>query len=88
MHPNSSRHALRKHRLTTGDGQEDTSKEVIVPGAHKHWRIVKTATARATHNIHRTAREGSKARKIPGWVVMFIMPVTPSNSIQTNVTEF
>ena len=38
-------------------------------------------------DVHSTAREGSKARKIPGKVVIFTMPVTPSSINQTNVTE-
>ena len=40
-----------------------------------------------TYNAHSTAREGSKARKIPGWAVIFTIPVTPRSNNQTNVTK-
>ena len=38
------------------------------------------------HDIHIIAREGSKARKMAGWAVMFAIPVPPSNKSQMNVT--
>jgi hypothetical protein len=47
----------------------------------------KTQPHERIFDIHSTAREGSKERKIPGKVVIFTIPVTPSSINQTNVTE-
>ena len=35
MRPNFPRYGLCKHRLTTRDGQENTSKAIIVPSTHE-----------------------------------------------------
>lgn len=40
----------------------------------------------ATDGVRMMARDGSKARKMPGWAVMFAMPVPARRSSQRQVT--
>ena len=81
---------LGEECLATGNGEENTCEEVIVARADEYCAVIVNinyhARMRGIGYSRATAREGSKARKIPGNFAMLTIPVTARSMNQMNVT--